>query len=205
MSILANPTQKSPERAFALQKYLLLHSQHDALQKHLQNISKASEASSTSPSSLSSSPTSASGSPPGRASFSANYHAHRHHHRSSSASFEPSTMPPIPELPSSPTCSNGCSAVERPGLRKRRSSLPLTLTTAPSLSEIDEEEMKLMNINQQIKTTLTELLNCESVRGDGRYRMWVQNRLMDVEMELRDERSASRVRRKSLDVDSIRL
>merc|ERR1712098_137775 len=39
----------SPERAFALQKYLLLHSQHDALQKHLTGISAISPTSSTSP------------------------------------------------------------------------------------------------------------------------------------------------------------
>jgi hypothetical protein len=30
--------QKSPERAFALQKYLILHSQHDALQKHINQV-----------------------------------------------------------------------------------------------------------------------------------------------------------------------
>jgi len=45
--------------------------------------------------------------------------------------------------------------------------------------------MKLKNVNQQIKSTLTDLLNCESVRRDQRYRMWVQTRLMDAEKELK--------------------
>jgi hypothetical protein len=65
--------------------------------------------------------------------------------------------------------------------------------------------LKLMNVNQQIKQTLTELLNCESVRADRRYRTWVQTRLMDAERELRGERSASRSRRRSVDVGMTHL
>jgi len=53
------------------------------------------------------------------------------------------------------------------------------------------EELKLVHINQQIKTTLTELLNCESVRNDRQYRMWVQTRLMDAEKELKHTRRES--------------
>jgi hypothetical protein len=55
--------------------------------------------------------------------------------------------------------------------------------------EIEQDETKLKMVNQQIKSTLTELLNCESVRGDRRYRMWVQTRLMDAEKELKRERT----------------
>jgi hypothetical protein len=33
----------------------------------------------------------------------------------------------------------------------------------------------------QIKTALTNLLNCEGVKNDRRYRMWVQTMLMDTE------------------------
>jgi len=64
--------------------------------------------------------------------------------------------------------------------------------------EIEQDEIKLKMVNQQIKSTLTELLNCESVRGDRRYRMWVQTRLMDAERELKRERTRSCERRVSL-------
>jgi GMP synthase PP-ATPase subunit len=63
------------------------------------------------------------------------------------------------------------------------------------LGEIEEDENKLKNVNEQIKCTLTDLLNCEGVRGDGRYRMWVQTRLMDTEKQLTGSRSRTRNRR----------
>jgi len=66
-------------------------------------------------------------------------------------------------------------------------------------NEIIEDEQKLLNVNQQIKTTLTELLNCESVRGDRKYRMWIQSRLMDAEKELKMRRTTALGRRRSVD------
>jgi len=193
MSILGNPTQISPERAFALQKYLLLHSQHDALQKHLESISQPT----TTTTSVSSSPP-MSTSPTSPAPFSTSHHGQRQHRRASSTSYTTPSISPIAELP--PTAS---SQPTKPALRQRRSSLPPTLSLSPSLSEIEEEELKLMNVNQQIKATLTELLNCESVRKDRRYMMWIQTRLMDVERELKVSRSRSRNRRRSIDVGSV--
>lgn len=86
-----------------------------------------------------------------------------------------------------------------PQLANRRPSLP-TIIDESITAEIEEEEMKLLNVNQQIKTTLTELLNCGSVRGDRRYRMWIQERLMDAERELKGSRSRSSTRRRSRDV-----
>jgi hypothetical protein len=82
---------------------------------------------------------------------------------------------------------------------KRRSSLPAIIDEDEILSSIQEEEVKLHDVNEQIKCTLTELLNCESVRNDGRYRMWVQQRLMNTEKELKGERmrSCDRKRRMS--------
>lgn len=202
MSILGNPTKTSPERAFALQKYLLLHSQHDALLRHLENISQpSSQGTSVTSPSTSTSPLSTSPPSPG-APFSASYHNSRRHQRSSSTSISFSTHPisPILELPpsySSDADENRPSS--RPYLYKRRSSLPTTLSITPALSEIEEEEQKLQQVNQQIKTTLTELLNCDSVRTDRRYRMWIQTRLMDAERELKGGRSRSRTRRTSID------
>jgi hypothetical protein len=52
----------------------------------------------------------------------------------------------------------------------------------------------------QIKQTLTDLLNCESVRNDNKYRLWVQTRLMDAEKELKESRVRSFDRRRSEDV-----
>jgi len=184
MSIITNPTQKSSERAFTLQKYLLLHSQHDALQKHLDHITPSlpTEAPSSSPftpnqsrhSSVSSSPGSDEStylsSPP---------QAIRHHHRSGST---PTTQP-----------------IER---RNRRHSLPAVVDESVK-EEIQEDETKLKHVNQQIKSTLTELLNCESVRSDRQYRMWVQTRLMDAEKELKGSRSRSCERRRSEDVSAM--
>ncbi|TVY57340.1 hypothetical protein LCER1_G001777 [Lachnellula cervina] len=121
-----NPTQKSPERAFALQKYLLLHAQHDALQKHLSQITTSlPEPASSSPepspdryrqgsdsqgsisSSAGSDSSSLSSSPPNHP---------RHHHRSGSIPFPPT---------------------QRPVLRTRRSSLP-TVITENLLDEIEK-------------------------------------------------------------------
>lgn len=178
---MSNPTQKSPERGLALQKYLLLHSQHDALQKHLNQITNALPTNTrTSPSrspdryryvSLSSSP--GSGSEDGMFLASSPPTTFRnHHHRSGSVA----TPPP-----------------RRPVMKARRSSLP-TVIDESILGEIEEDEMKIKDVNLQIKSTLTDLLNCESVRTDRRYRMWVQTRLMDAEKELKENRSRSRHR-----------
>jgi len=86
-------------------------------------------------------------------------------------------------------------------MRTRRSSLP-TVIDESVLGEIEQDEMKLKDVNQQIKSTLTDLLNCESVRGDRRYRMWIQTRLMDAEKELKTNRSKSCSRRRSEDAAS---
>jgi len=58
-----------------------------------------------------------------------------------------------------------------------------------------EESHKLYEINQQIKATLTELLNTDSVKQDDKFRVWVQGRLMDAELEMRRQRR----RRSSVD------
>ena len=150
-----NPTQKPPERAFALQKYLLLHSQHDALQKHLYHIT-------TSPST-----TSSPSRPPDQS---------RQASLSSSPGSEDSYLSPAPP----------------PALHRQQ--LPTVLDES-IFGEIEEDENQLKNVNEQIKCTLTDLLNCEGVRGDRRYRMWVQTRLMDAEKELTGSRSRTCERR----------
>lgn len=176
MPLHDNPCLKSPERAFTLQKYLLLHSQHDALQCHLAALSATADQTQTMPPSPTSSTFSSSPSQ-----SPTNGHA-----------VLATTANPIPQ---------------RPIFRSRRSSLPSNfLSSIPesadeldafhagrrnSSGEIEEEEKKLVQVNQQIKTTLTELLNCESVRSDRLYSVWVQSRLMDAERELKGMRRHS--------------
>jgi hypothetical protein len=82
---------------------------------------------------------------------------------------------------------------------QRINSLPAVVDET-LVGGIEEDEQKLKNVNLQIKTTLTDLLNCESVKSDRRYRMWVQTRLMDTEKELKEGRSRSCERRKSEDM-----
>ncbi len=64
------------------------------------------------------------------------------------------------------------------------------------------DEQRLCDVNHQIKATLTDLLNHESVRGDDKFRHWVQDRLIDAEMELRRQKRRSR-RRSSTDKDGV--
>jgi len=190
-SFAMHPARKSPERAFALQKYLLLHSQHDALQKHLSQITTSLPEpafSSPEPSPDQSrqgregSISSSAGSDSSYLSSSPPKHTRRYHRSGSK--------------PVSPP--------QRPVLRTRRSSLP-TIVTESLLEDIEEDEIKLKDVNQQIKSTLTTLLNCESVRGDRRYRSWIQTRLMDTEKELKKSRSQSCDRRRSEDLNRMTL
>lgn len=175
-----NPTQKSPERAFALQKYLLLHSQHDALQKHLSQITTSL---------------------PTTASPSGSPDRFREGSISSTGSEDSftSSSPPPQIRHQNRSGSIPAPSPQRPAIRTRRSSLPAVINES-ILEEIEQDETKLKDVNQQIKSTLTTLLNCESVRGDRRYRNWVQTRLLDTEKELKKGRSRSSERRQSEDM-----
>ncbi|PQE29637.1 hypothetical protein CJF30_00009250 [Rutstroemia sp. NJR-2017a BBW] len=169
-----NPMHKDTERAFALQKYLLLHSQHDALQKHITAATSTIQ------------------SPAGSTE---RWERHRNASISSDSS---SSDNELPFSPISPTTTRVPTAFQYVHRDNRTNSLP-PVADESKAGEIEDTEMKLKNVNLQIKTTLTDLLNCESVRGDKRYRMWVQTRLMDTEKELRGSRARSCERRRSGD------
>lgn len=79
---------------------------------------------------------------------------------------------------------------------------PYSLATAAAY---DSDARKLHDVNQQIKTALTELLNCESVRGDRLYRAWVQNRLMEAERELRGGRRNSAGGGRRMEMSGVRV
>lgn len=86
------------------------------------------------------------------------------------------------------------------------SSQPIAAMPHPGLSmptaQSDMDEDRLAEVNHQIKATLTELLNHESVRHDDSFRHWVQERLMEAEAETRKQRRRSR-RRSSIDREAV--
>ena len=145
---------------FALQKYLLLQSQHESLQHHMDEMRPAIN-SSPSTSTL-------------------------------------STMSTISTPDASPTLSQPSRSFADPGRGKRRhhrsggergpSPCLETIVDETTLHRLATEERKLFDVNEGIKRALTELLNCEAVRADKAFRMWVQSRLMETEKELRSGR-----------------
>ncbi|KAH9907071.1 hypothetical protein F4778DRAFT_612509 [Xylariomycetidae sp. FL2044] len=147
---------------FAMQKYLLLHNQHEELQQQLHGLCPAYSMSCTAVPSLSVSPT-----------------------RSYASSSTSSTLSPPPlsrnhRRSSAATMNSG---------GHRGSHNPLEPVLDESLvEEMAAGEQKLFDVNEGIKRALTELLNCETVRKDKSMRTWVQTRLMDTEKEIRSGR-----------------
>lgn len=159
-------------RDLALQKYLLLQEQHESLQQHLGELRPLM---SSMPAVSSTTPTSPATSPPlspftpfptGQTS--------PFHTRRSSLSQDPHRRPSL----------RGQGQAEC-GLLALGLEADLDVSTATGLAA---EEAKLFDINEGIKRTLTELLNCDAVRSDRSFRSWVQRRLMDAEKELRSGR-----------------
>ncbi|KAK3326960.1 hypothetical protein B0T19DRAFT_440983 [Cercophora scortea] len=174
----ANPSHHTHNRDLALQKYLLLHEQHESLRQHLDELRPLPIAFKTTMENTTSaiSPTLAP-------------------LRTASTTSLCSTATTQSRTSVGPTSG---SLYHQPS---RRQSLPpkmacslaggTDLATVPdetTLSEVAVEEAKLCHVNEGIKRTLTELLNCETVRADRAFRTWVQCRLMDTERELRSGR-----------------
>ena len=78
---------------------------------------------------------------------------------------------------------------------------------SPSISAIPEEAVMTTSNNSSPSestdgtnpyevspdiSTLTDLLNCEATRNDSRMRLWVQTRLMDLQLDLKRVRKARR-------------
>ncbi len=167
------PLRIPHNRDLALQKYLLLHDQHELLRQHLDelrplNYSSPSGKIATASSTPSASPTRAmthtlspfSSSQMASRSPQTAYRHRRHHRRSS-----------LPVTSRDTVAASGLETV-------------LEVTT----TELEAEEAKLFDVTEGIKRALTELLNCETVRCDCSLRTWVQCRLMDTEKELRSGR-----------------
>ena len=58
----------------------------------------------------------------------------------------------------------------------------------PNDTGVSSEEQRLFEINHELKSTLTDLLNCETVRKDNDMRLWVQRKLMDAQLAQREQR-----------------
>ncbi|GKT59982.1 hypothetical protein ColTof4_00123 [Colletotrichum tofieldiae] len=146
---------------FALQQYLVLHSQHEELRQHLDQIRLITTCNTSLSSSPSVSPTRSTCSPFGQYP-NASSGGRRRHSRSR------------------------CSSLSGPKARRSSSLAPIADET--TIWAVAEEEQRLFDVNEGMKRALMELLNCEQVRSDSSFRMWVQCRLMDTEKELRSER-----------------
>jgi len=120
-----------------------------------------------------------------------------------SASSSSSSRSPSPEVsptkgasaPSSPRHSpsltpvTACYHNRRPSrqLAQRRPSVPCILERPDD----EADEHKLDDLTRRIKSTLTDLLNCENVKHDSRMRLWVQARLMDAQHEMNDHKRST--------------
>ncbi|KAF2478041.1 uncharacterized protein BDR25DRAFT_299760 [Lindgomyces ingoldianus] len=115
------------------------------------------------------------------------------------------SSPEFQSLSSSPTFSRPAYASSWSAEPEYIATHPLSaypIPTQPGMGHrnsvdesLTEDSHRLYEINQQIKATLTELLNTESVRSDEKYRAWIQGRLMDAEQQMRRQRR----RRSSVD------
>jgi hypothetical protein len=173
-------------RDLTLQKYILLQEQHEDLRTHLEELlsplstisvdsyyteQHLGRNSSIYPTTVISSP----GGSPHRSGLSASSQTSPYASRSPSANRTRQhrrSMPP------------GAISIHPAGGAATACALE-TLLDESTLTQVAAEEAQLFDVNEGIKRTLTELLNCETVRGDRAFRTWVQSRLMDAEKELR--------------------
>ncbi|TLS20959.1 uncharacterized protein PpBr36_10701 [Pyricularia pennisetigena] len=146
-----------------LAKYRLLESQHEALLSHLDNLQLARR-----PSSQDSSGTSPPSFPSRRSSSASSYYRRRYHSSSKRSSTVGGAASPIQHI---------------------MSAGPLeTVPDGDEMCLFGEDERRLFDVNEAIKRSLTELLNCEQARSDAAFRTQIQSRLMETERELRTGR-----------------
>ncbi|KAK3950714.1 hypothetical protein QBC32DRAFT_8395 [Pseudoneurospora amorphoporcata] len=171
-----NPYDQSTyhNRDLALQTYLALHSQHESLVQHLDELRPSTCSHRGSPST---SPTRSMSSHHGRSSP-------LPRQRQRSSGFGPGSG-------SSSSLTSSLAGSAMLGVDDTDHDHDHDQTT---LAEVALEEAKLCDVNEGIKRTLTELLNCEATRGEGnrQFRSWVQGRLMEAERELRQGRGRRR-------------
>ncbi|KAK0937887.1 hypothetical protein LTR29_010562 [Friedmanniomyces endolithicus] len=169
LSPLDTPSSNS-EKAVMLQRYMLLHAQQASVHRRL-SITSSPPASPhsalTTPPDMSTSESSSTASSPNFAEA-----------NSALAS------PPMLALPKPAT---NKSNSRRPSMSPIPENAPMH-DASSSYFAMSPDESRLYDVNHNIKSTLTELLNCEAVRHDHTMRLWVQTRLLDAEQELKRQR-----------------
>ncbi|KXS94440.1 hypothetical protein AC578_5196 [Pseudocercospora eumusae] len=164
---MSGPTHKS---AVILQRYLALTSQQSALRRRIYMANSPSPP--TSPmSSAADSPGSPTMSSPTTSSASGSPTVEARHFSQIS--------PPALTLPSRRGSTK--SPVIEPIPEDKGSNPTVQIPQASSQDQ-------LFHVNQEIKATLTDLLNCDAARNDPKMRLWIQSRLMDAELELKRQR-----------------
>lgn len=110
--------------------------------------------------------------------------------RSSLDTIRSSTVDSTTTSPSlSPTRGGSrCSSFGSPPAARRDNRTLAAVLDDAALGEVAAQEQRLLDVNEGIKRALTELLNCDLVRSDKAFRLWVQSRLMETEKELRSRR-----------------
>ncbi|KAI7490303.1 hypothetical protein KC367_g1778 [Hortaea werneckii] len=123
---------------------------------------------------------------------------------SSSETSSASSSPTLPGSSFSPITPPAYSLPKPATSLRRGNPRSLSMSPIPEDSPVDPsaidfklppttaDEARFFDISADIKSTLTDLLNCETVRKDSRMRMWVQSRLMDAELELKRQRKRKR-------------
>lgn len=159
-------------RDLTLRRYLLLQEEHESIRQHLDALSatasSASGATTTTTASPSVSPTRA--------------HGHGLGHKRADSAARRASMP----LCDAPRPRVHRRRARGPGAPAEDGELAVEDVLDPStLAEVASEEARLFAINEGIKRSLTELLNCETVRVDQAFRQWIMARLLEVEKELR--------------------
>ena len=109
--------------------------------------------------------------------------------RSSNATTHNSSTSQSPSL--SPSLSHTAAMAQQHLWDARGCPTPPLPGAAPTRGanshELSDEEA-LKSVSQQMKAILTELLNCPAVKHDQGLRAWVQERLMDAEHEIRNQK-----------------
>ncbi|KAL1858218.1 hypothetical protein VTK73DRAFT_7898 [Phialemonium thermophilum] len=151
-------------RDLSLQQYLTLQEQHELLKQHLESLKPRSAAE------------------PGI------YHTHHTQLASPTSSFSSDELPPLQSEVRLPNGSPVAGSARADSWVVGREAAQRPEWAAPAATDFASDEAKLSSVNEGIKRTLTELLNCDAVRSDRSFRAWVQRRLLDAEKELRSER-----------------
>lgn len=163
-------------RDLTLRRYLFLQEEHESIRQHLDTLSSATASSAGSAATTRTTNTTATTSPSASPTRAA--HAHGLGHKRIDSAARRATMPL-------------CDA-PRPRIHRRRARGSAeeeeeegAVMDPTTLAEVASEEARLFAINEGIKRSLTELLNCETVRVDQAFRQWIMARLLEVERELR--------------------